>query len=363
MNAASIVLERTVELASVPAPPLDEADRVEVVTGWWRRDGLEPWVDPAGNVVARVRDGQGPALFVAAHLDTVFGRDVPHGAQQRGGRLYGVGVGDNTVAVAALSVLDMLLPPDLPQPVWIAATVGEEALGNLAGARHLMEIPPVEIGALIALEGNYLGRVVTVGVGSVRWLVELEGPGGHSWESADSPSAIHDLARIIIHLERLLPTASCQARCSLNVGHIEGGESINARARRAALQVDIRSTDPVVLADLDDAARRVVNTEKSPAMTARFEWLGKRPAGSISETHPLVRAADSALAAIGMDPEHAETSTDANAAYAVGIPAVTIGITVGSGEHTPGEWIDTAPIGSGLEALADTIVRYGRKAR
>ena len=257
-NAAVVVLERTVELARVPAPPLDEADRAEVVTGWWRRDGLEPHIDPVGNVVARLRAGRGPAIFVAAHLDTVFGRDVPHGTEQRSGRLHGVGVGDNTVAVAALSVMDRLLPRDLDRPVWIAATVGEEGFGNLTGARHLVEHPPAEIGAMVALEGNYLGRVVTIGVGSVRWLAELEGPGGHAWEAADNPSAIHDLARIITGLERLLPDARNQARCSLNVGHIEGGESINARARRAALQIDIRSADPVVLADLDAAARRLV---------------------------------------------------------------------------------------------------------
>ena len=228
-DPASVVLERTVELARVPAPPLDEADRAEIVTGWWRRDGLEPQIDPVGNVVARLRTGRGPALFVAAHLDTVFGRDVPHGTEQRAGRLHGVGVGDNTVAVAALSVMDRLLPRDLDRPVWIAATVGEEGFGNLTGARHLVEHPPAEIGAMVALEGNYLGRVVTIGVGSVRWLVELEGPGGHAWEAADNPSAIHDLARIITGLERLLPDARNQARCSLNVGHIEGGESINAR--------------------------------------------------------------------------------------------------------------------------------------
>ena len=361
-DPASVVLERTVELARVPAPPLDEADRAEVVTGWWRRDGLEPHIDPVGNVVARLRTGRGPAIFVAAHLDTVFGRDVPHGTEQRAGRLHGVGVGDNTVAVAALSVMDRLLPQDLDRPVWIAATVGEEGFGNLTGARHLVEHPPAEIGAMVALEGNYLGRVVTIGVGSVRWLAELEGPGGHAWEAADNPSAIHDLARIITGLERLLPDARNRARCSINVGHIEGGESINARARRAALRIDIRSADPVVLADLDAAARRVVYTEKSSAVRANFKELGKRPAGSIPDTHPLVRAAEDALAAIGMHPELAATSTDANAAYAAGLPAITIGITVGSGEHTPGEWIETAPIGAGLTALVDTITRYDRKA-
>ena len=361
-KAAAIVLERTVELASVPAPPLDEGDRAQVVTGWWRRDGLEPDVDRSGNVVARLRSGPGPATFVAAHLDTVFDRDTPHAAEREAGRLRGPGVGDNTVSVAALSVIDRLLPRELERPVWIAATVGEEGFGNLAGARYLVGNPPARMGALIALEGNYLGRVVTVGVGSVRWEVELEGPGGHAWEAAGSPSAIHDLARIVTRLERLLPEARSRARCSLNVGHIEGGESINARARRAAFRIDVRSTDPSVLADLGTGARRVVDTGMSPGVTARFETLGKRPAGSIPQTHPLALAAVGALAEVGIEAGYGAASTDANAAYAAGIPAVTIGITTGSGEHTPAEWIEIAPIATGLAALADTIVRYDGKA-
>ena len=359
-DAAAVVLARTVELAAVPGPPLDEADRATVVTRWWSADGLRPQVDRAGNVVARLRTGEGPATFVAAHLDTVFGRDIPHGAEQRDNRLHGVGVGDNTVGVAALSLLDRLLPKSLSRPVWIAATTGEEGLGNLAGALHLVEHPPAGMGAFVALEGNYLGRVATVGVGSVRRLVELEGPGGHAWEAADVPSAVHDLARIIVGLESLLPDARSRARCSLNVGHIEGGEAINARARRAALRLDIRSSDPEVLADLDSSARRVVDAESQLAAT--YRELGRRPAGSIPETHPLVAAADAALAVVGIDPAHVAASTDANAAFGAGIPAVTLGITFGSGEHTPGEWIETEPIGTGLAALADTIVRYDRKA-
>ena len=100
----------------------------------------------------------------------------------------------------------------------------------------------------------------------------------------------------------------------------------------------------------------------SPGVTARFETLGKRPAGSIPRTHPLGQAAVGALAEVGIQPAFGAASTDANAAYAAGIPAVTIGITTGSGEHTPAEWIEIAPIPTGLAALADTIVRYDGKA-
>src|SRR6202034_4025147 len=128
-----------------------------------------------------------PAVLLCAHLDTVFGPEITHAVVRHGGRLSGPGVGDNTVAVCALSALDALLPGDLRHPVWIVATTGEEGLGNLAGVRGLLDDPPGPVRALIALEGNYLGRVNVTGVGSTRWRVTVTGPGGHAREEARVP--------------------------------------------------------------------------------------------------------------------------------------------------------------------------------
>ena len=86
--------------------------------------------------------------------------------------------------------------------------------------------------------------------------------------------------------------------------------------------------------------------------------LGDRPAGRLDPSHPLVRAAGDALREAGIEVRPVATSTDANAAHARGIPAIAIGVTTGSGEHTPQEWIDTAPIGSGVRALARTVARF-----
>jgi tripeptide aminopeptidase len=353
-EAAEVVVGRTIELAAVAAPPLQEQERARLVTSWWRIDGLHPTVDAVGNVRARLRDGPGNGLVICAHLDTVFGRDTHHGVHMDGERLYGPSVGDDSVAVAALSLLDELLPEEVDYPVWIVATVGEEGLGNLVGARHLLLDPPQPLRGVIAVEGNYLGRVVHSAVGSIRWNIVLEGRGGHAWEASGSPSALHELAKLIVALDEI--DAQTAAHWSLNVGLASGGEAINARARHAEMQVDLRSEDADVLGEF--AATILDLVEKVPNVRATAEEIGNRPAGSISAKHGLVRAAIRGLESVGRQAEHPSASTDANAAYDVGIPAVTIGITIGSGEHTPGEWIDIPPIEDGLRALAETIVVY-----
>jgi tripeptide aminopeptidase len=359
-DLAEGVLARTIELCAVPAPPLDEADRAAVVTGWWTADRIDAvHSDRTGNVWGRVRAGanrDAPALVVAAHLDTVFGREVAHGVRREGDRLIGPGVGDDSVAVAALSALDRLLPAELPHPVWLLATVGEEGLGNLKGVTAALASPPprVSVGALLAVEGNYLGRVNVVGVGSVRWRVTVSGPGGHAWEQAEEPSAVHEAIRMLAALTNVRRPAG--ERTSLNVGVLNGGESINARARRCAFEVDLRAEAAAPLAELTEAARALLTGE--PPMEVSVEDLGFRPAGRLSEDHPLALAAAGALAEQGIQPRFTAASTDANAAYARGIPAVTIGVTTGDGTHTEAEWIDVPPLAAGLKALADTIVRY-----
>ncbi|WP_432827172.1 hypothetical protein [Dactylosporangium sp. CA-092794] len=48
-------------------------------------------------------------------------------------------------------------------------------------------------------------------------------------------------------------------------------------------------------------------------------------------------------------------STDANAAYAAGVPAIAIGVTTDAAEHTEQEWIELAHLPTGLTVLANTV--------
>jgi tripeptide aminopeptidase len=355
---AGAVLARTVELAEIPAPTHDEGRRATRVAAWWLEDGHSGVVvDSTGNVWGRLREGDGPALLLCAHLDTVFGSDVDHRVRHESGRMIGPSVGDDSIGVAALSAMAGLLEPsDGAMPVWIAATVGEEGLGNLRGVKSAIAGPPQPLGALIAVEGNYLGRVSTVAVGSVRWRVELQGPGGHAWEESSAPSAVHEAAAAV---QRLVSLTSGREGVSLNVGRISGGEAINARARSAWFEVDLRADNPVVLRSLQDLCMAAL--QGIPGVEVRIEDLGSRPAGRMDPSHALVVAATDALRGIGFEPRLASTSTDANAALDAGIPAIAIGVTEGAGEHTPDEWIATAPVAAGLRALAATVNIYGRR--
>jgi tripeptide aminopeptidase len=356
---SAAVVERTVSVTELPAPTFAESARAGLVTSWWQADGWsDVGRDAVGNVWATVRKGTGPATVIAAHLDTVFPADLDHTVRRDGKRLYGPGVGDDGVGLAALSAVGRLVHERAgAMPVLLLATVGEEGLGDLRGARHAVSVPPAELAAFIAVEGNYLGRVGTVGVGSTRWRVEVLGPGGHAWEAPGTPSAVHEAA---IRIARLAAMPVEPGQSTLNVGTVEGGEAINAIARRAVFDVDVRGARQGDLTSLAVSVLSVLQAAPPAGLEVDVAELGSRPAGSLEPDHPLVRAACDALTARGLAVRCIASSTDANAAHAAGIPAVALGVTTGSGEHTPQEWIDTAPLADGLAALADTVVRFER---
>jgi len=352
---ARTVLARTVELARIPGPTGCEQERAALVRSWWEHDGRRAHSDGVGNVWAQAGGGDGPGLLVCAHLDTVFPATVAHVVITEPGRLCGPSVGDDSIGVAALPALASLVRPEAgPGPVWLVATVSEEGTGNLAGITHALAHAPRPVAAVVAIEGNYLGRVVVTGVGSVRWRVRYHGPGGHAWERSQAPSAVHAAARACARLAGL---AVAGARCSVNVGTIGGGEAINARAREAWFEVDLRADRAPALASLVEQAEAIVRAADDQ-ISVDIDELGSRPAGGIGESSPLVRAAVTAHERAGVPVEVRAASTDANAAYAAGIPAVALGVTRGEGEHTPAEWIETAPVAGGLIMLAETIAAF-----
>jgi hypothetical protein len=62
-------------------------------------------------------------------------------------------------------------------------------------------------------------------------------------------------------------------------------------------------------------------------MTADVQCIGERPCGGLAAGHPLLDAARRARQTVGLPPAtEGASSTDANAAYGRGIPAITVGL-------------------------------------
>jgi acetylornithine deacetylase/succinyl-diaminopimelate desuccinylase-like protein len=290
--------------------------------------------------------------MLVAHTDTVFPAGVPITVSQEPGRLRGPGIGDNSLGVAAmigaLKVLDDLRI-ETEHDILAVATVGEEGLGNLRGVREAVRRYQDQLAGVIAVEGHNVGRITHGAVGSVRWKVTVRGPGGHSWGAFGKPSAIHGLGRIIAAIDEL--EVSSSPKTTYNVGVIEGGTSVNTIAASASAVIDMRSVDSVALRHLVDRIGNIATSAAGDGLGVDIEVLGERPAGEIPIEHPFVQRSGDVLSALGMEPIFEASSTDANIPISLGIPAVCVGISRGTGGHTVNETIDVEPIATGLAQL------------
>jgi tripeptide aminopeptidase len=355
------------ELVSVAAPPFGEQRRAEWLAERFRELKLEEVaIDPEGNVLGCYRGDptnrlpsvvERPCVLLSAHIDTVFPIDTPIEPLLENHRLQAPGACDNGAGVAGILGVAAALEScgvEFPCDILFAGNVGEEGEGDLRGMRYLYGASPwrERIASNIVLDGAGAEVVVTQALGSRRYAVTMQGPGGHSWTDAGTPNPIVVLSRAIAAMsEIVLPTSP---RTTMNVGTIEGGSSVNAIPERATARFDLRSLDAEQLVRLEVSLHRAVEDAVIAANAAgrkgkgpgpvRFaiERIGDRPAGRLNDASPLLEALHAVDRHLGIRTEQRVASTDANIPLSLGIPALSMGAGGdGGGIHTRGEWYDS----------------------
>lgn len=355
MTLSQKVLDLAIQIQQIAAPTFAEGPRGEFVRDLFIQEKLEDVsMDSLGNVYARLAGKQkkARALIVSAHLDTVFPAGTKLQIKNEAGKVFGPGIGDNSIGVAALFGIIWAIRErkiELKHDVWFAANVGEEGLGDLRGMRGVVErFGKDEIGYLV-LEGLALGHVYHRAIGVRRYRIAAKTRGGHSWSDYGQPSAVHELAALVTQLTQIrLPR---EPRTTMNVGTIHGGTGVNVLAAEAKCELDLRSEDPAVLAKIVSQVEDIILHWNHEGVKIQAEIIGERPAGQISADHPMVKLALDCVNAQGMDATLTTGSTDANIPLSKGIPAVVMGVTTGNGAHTLNEYIDTEPIEKGMESL------------
>jgi tripeptide aminopeptidase len=355
-------------VSAIPAPTGGESRRAAFFAERLREAGLgDIRHDATGNVVGRVRPSAQPGVVIVAHLDTVFGPDVDVAVRREGTRLLGPGISDNARGLAALVGLARATVGagwDTERPMIFAATVGEEGEGDLKGIKGLLAPPPggVAACAVIALDGAGLARIVHRALGSRRFRVTFTGPGGHSWAAYGVANPAHAAGRFAAGLPELPRPAQPRSACS--AVRVQGGTGLNSIPQTVLVDVDLRSEDATILADLEAGLRALATraadeenrrrTAGTPALRVAVDVIGDRPPGMTPETDPLVAAAVLATRAVGEEPELATASTDANVPIARGIPGIALGAGGQAGDtHLPTEWYDNT---GGPEGLARALL-------
>lgn len=284
------------------------------------------------SVVAR-RDGPGPALCFAGHLDTVpLGaarwRQDPFGGEIASGLLYGRGSSDMKSGVAAMvaAALELAEQPLRKAGLVLLLVAGEET--GCEGAAHLARTKGALGTASAMIVGEPTGNVPVVGHKGALWLkARTRGVTAHGSMPSRGDNAVIKAARAVLALSEFKFDAQPDPLLgvpTLNVGTFHGGLNVNSVPDAAEIGIDIRTIPSVSHAGL----RRALEARLGPEV--ELTPIVDLPGVRTSEDDPFVRAVrEAAAAATGERPAPGSATyfTDASVLTPAfgGIPTVVLG--------------------------------------
>ena len=342
-----------ITLTEIPALSTHEQRRAAYITAELKKiPGLVVSADAIGNVTAkRAGTGGGPAIVLAAHMDTVHPMDANLKVRREAdGTLHAPGVFDNTASVAnalqTLRALDAAKIQTKGDLIFIF-TVQEEL--GLKGMYYWIDHNPAP--AMIVASDGALGDVSYGALGIYWSKMKFTAPGAHTMNSRSQPHPARAAAQCITDIYSVpLPPANAPVPAIYNVGMMGGGTVVNAIAPENWFTVDLRTIDPALIKDLDaQIMARCQSAANAHHVTFTREYIQQSEAGGRPEalagrlTHPIVMTPVEVLKFVGAPgTPYPSGSTDANVGVVRGIPSVAIGRSRGGNQHSLSEWADVA---------------------
>ena len=308
--------------------------------------------------------GKDGVVVFAAHIDTVFPRETPLAVTVDGDWASCPSIGDDSANVAILLMCARYVLQNKLETaehgILFVCDSGEEGLGNLKGARKIMETYGHDVKAYIAVDGGY-PNLVNTAVGSTRYRVTLKTEGGHSYGAFGSRNAIQRLAAMIQKIYAIEVPRQGSSKTTYNVGMISGGTSVNTIAQEVSMLFEYRSDNEWCLEQMKKAFDQIVRETRGDCLELTVEVLGQRPCGSID---PELQQAftdkmlDVVASVTGQRGKAGSGSTDCNIPLSMGIPAVSLGGYKGKGSHTREEKISLSSLDQGSQVVAAVISQY-----
>ncbi|MBR2948501.1 MAG: M20/M25/M40 family metallo-hydrolase [Lachnospiraceae bacterium] len=367
LDHAKEAYELLLELARIPAPSNHEEKRAVFCRDWLAAQGaLGVYIDEALNVVYPIgcTDSNSVVIYMA-HSDVVFPDTTPLPLTVKDGRIYCPGVGDDTANAVALMMAAKyiarhnLQPADPSCGVLLVINSGEEGLGNLKGSRKIMETYGSRVSEFITLDGGS-SAIVNHAVGSMRYRVEIDTEGGHSYGSFGNRNAIAYLASLIDTLYTM--KVPSQGKTTYNVGTINGGTSVNTIAQHAEMLYEFRSDVKESLAVMEQHFNAAIDFYRTKGIQVTVTKVGDRPcSGSVDpakEQALMERCAAAIKNHFGNDVTYTSGSTDCNIPLSLGIPAVCTGCVNGAGAHTREEYVEIDSLQPGLFVAYELILHH-----
>ncbi len=355
-----ILLANAVMIGEFPAPTFHEDQRVRFIEDRFSECGLQNCsTDEVGNGFGILNGEAGERqILLIAHADTIFSEKTDHTISLLADRMIGPGVGDNSLGLAVLASLPILLERldiRLKSNVILMAASRSLGRGNLEGLRFFLDNNKLPISSALCVEGVKLGRLSYSSIGMLRGEIEVRVPEMYDWTRFGAAGAIITLNDVINKINRIpLPK---RPKTSIVLGSIEGGASFNNIATHSLLRFEIRSESAEVVHDIHEEIRdRITEMSLETAAEVSLDIVARREPGGIDFRHPLVHRSREILKALHIEPRVAPSTSELSELIRHKIPAITLGLTTGAHLNHTNEEVLIEPIFTGIAQLLGMLI-------
>jgi hypothetical protein len=291
-----------------------------------------------------------PSIFVVAHIDTHFGRDVDHNYTVKKNWIRGVGILDNSVGAGILvSLPEILRKLDIrfKSDIVLAGVIQSVGKGNLRGIRHLLKTWSTPIRGAICIEGTELGRLNYYSDGMIRCEVACNISTSNGWTHKFKPNAILILNEVINQILRLrLPQ---RPRSRVIIGKISGGLEHGVIPSDARLGFEIQSdSDKMVKSIYNDIQDMVEGIGHEYEVELKLTTISNLSASRLRYNHPLIKSAGVVMKKLDLKPVTEPCESELSIFLSHKIPAVTLGITHGDNPQLENASMQIEPMYKGI---------------
>jgi acetylornithine deacetylase/succinyl-diaminopimelate desuccinylase-like protein len=355
-----IIITNIVLIGQIPAPTFKEKKRgiffmerlaefgVDEVT----TDGYR---NPIGIIRGTAREK--PPIFVVAHLDTFYEKDIVHNYTIKKNCITGPGVLDNSLGVGVLVSLPLIfqrLGLQFESDIVLAGTIQSIGKGNLRGVRHLLKTWPTPIRGCLCLEGVELGRLNYFSDGMIRGEITCSISEEKGLMHQFTPNAILILNEVINEIMNL--RLSQRPRSRIVIGRITGGANHGKIAYDATLGFEIRSDSYKMVKSIYSDIKDIVDgIGHENEVSLDIKTISNLKAARLKFNHPLVKSAATVLQSLGITPVSKSTESALSIFLARKIPTLTLGITHGENYYSDKATMEIEPMFTGIAQIIGVL--------
>ncbi len=354
------IITNLILLGQIPAPTFKEKRRANFFMARLAECQVdESTTDGYRNPIGIIRgtSPEKPAIFLVAHLDTIFSKDTDHYFSVGKQTITGPGIMDNSVGAGVLmSIPEILRTLDLQfeSDIVLAGVIQSIGRGNLRGVRHLVKTWPDPIRGAICIEGAEIGRFNYYCDAMIR--VEIHCHITSTERETDyRPNAILILNEIINEVLGLrLPL---KPRTRVIVGKIAGGFKHGSIAIDAKLGLEIQSGSDKMAREVYNDIHDIVNgIGHENRVELKINTVSNINAAGLPYNHALVKSTLVVMRKLELKPVREASESELSIFLSRKVPAVTLGITRGNNYQAEKAVMEIEPMFKGIAQILGVMM-------